>query len=59
MSSLQFWRLMHRILITDDIGPAGLALLDTANDVQYDVIKLPSHDKLIEIIGEYDAVITR
>ncbi len=50
---------MHRILITDDIGQAGLALLDTANDVQYDVIKLPSPEKLFEIISEYDAVITR
>src|SRR5512135_1392912 len=49
----------HKILITDDIGPAGLALLDAANDVHYDVVKLPSHEKLIEIIGEYDAVITR
>src|SRR5512136_2673993 len=50
---------MHRILITDDIGPAGLALLDAANDVQYDVVKLPSPEKLFEIISEYDAVITR
>ena len=32
---------MHRILITDDIGPAGLALLDAAKDVQFDVVKLP------------------
>lgn len=32
---------MHRVLITDDIGPAGLALLATADDVQYDVLKLP------------------
>src|SRR5512139_3167099 len=52
-------RHMHRILITDDIGPAGLALLDAANDMQYDVAKLPSPEKLIEIIGDYDAVITR
>jgi len=32
---------MHNILITDDIGPAGLALLDMAADVHYDVVKLP------------------
>jgi D-3-phosphoglycerate dehydrogenase len=50
---------MHKILITDDIGPAGLALLDGANDVQYDVVKLPPREKLIAIIGAYDAVITR
>ncbi len=30
---------MHNILITDDIGPAGLALLDAATDVHYDVVK--------------------
>jgi D-3-phosphoglycerate dehydrogenase len=49
----------HQILITDDIGPAGLALLDAAQDVQYDVVKLPSREKLIELIGDYEAVITR
>jgi D-3-phosphoglycerate dehydrogenase len=50
---------MHHILITDDLGLEGLSLLDAAADIHYDVIKLPSHDKLIEVIGEYDAIITR
>src|SRR5512147_263380 len=50
---------MHRILITDDIGPAGLALLDTASDVHYDVVKLPEREKLLDLIGDYEAVITR
>lgn len=50
---------MHRILITDDLGTAGLALLDMAKDMQYDVVKLPSPTQLIERIGEYDAIITR
>ena len=50
---------MYRILITDDLGPAGLALLDAADDIQYDVVKLPRHDTLTEVIGEYDAIITR
>ncbi len=50
---------MYTILITDDIGPAGLALLDAAADVKYDIVKLPPREKLIEIIGDYDAVITR
>ncbi len=50
---------MHQILITDDIGPAGLALLDAANDIRYDVVKLPAREKLLDIIGNYDAVITR
>ncbi|RPJ42517.1 MAG: phosphoglycerate dehydrogenase, partial [Deltaproteobacteria bacterium] len=50
---------MFRILITDDIGPAGLTLLNAAADVEHDTVKLPSPEKLREIIGAYDAVITR
>ncbi len=50
---------MFKLLITDDIGPAGLAMLGAANDLHYDVVKLPSPEKLLQIIGEYDAVITR
>jgi D-3-phosphoglycerate dehydrogenase len=50
---------MHHILVTDDLGREGLALLDQATDVQYDVVKLPSRARLIEIIPEYDAIITR
>ncbi len=50
---------MYRILITEDIGPAGLALIDEAGDAKYDIIHLPPRDKLIEIIANYDAIITR
>jgi D-3-phosphoglycerate dehydrogenase / 2-oxoglutarate reductase len=50
---------MYRILITDDLGQGGLALLNQATDVQYDVVKLPDAKKLNALIGEYDAVITR
>ena len=50
---------MFRILITDDIGSAGLALLKEAADVEHDIVKLPPPGKLREIIGDYDAVITR
>lgn len=50
---------MYRILITDDLGRDGLARLDGAEDVQYDVVKLPSRQKLLEMIGDYDVVITR
>jgi hypothetical protein len=50
---------MHNILITDDIGPAGLALLDAAADVTYDVVKLPAPDQLIERIGDDEGLITR
>src|SRR5512136_2103939 len=50
---------MFRILITDDIGRAGLTLLEGAGDVKYDLTKLSSPEKLIQAIGDYDAVITR
>jgi D-3-phosphoglycerate dehydrogenase / 2-oxoglutarate reductase len=50
---------MHNILITDDIGSAGLALLDTATDVHYDVVKLPAPDQLAGLIGNYEGLITR
>ena len=32
---------MYRILITEDIGPAGLALIDEAEDAEYEMIHLP------------------
>ncbi len=50
---------MFKVLITDDIGPSGLARLQAAQDVHHDVVKLPSPEKMLQIIGEYDAVITR
>ena len=50
---------MYRILITEDIGPAGLALIDEADDAAYDMIHLPERERLLEIIGDYDAIITR
>ena len=50
---------MHNILITDDIGPAGLALLEAASDVHYDVVKLPAPEKLASLIGAYEGIITR
>jgi len=50
---------MFRILITDDIGRAGLTLLEAAAGVQYDLMKLPTPETLIQTIGGYDAVITR
>lgn len=50
---------MHHILITDDLGAEGLALLDQATDIRYDVVKLPPRAQLLEMIGQYDAIITR
>ena len=50
---------MFKILITDDLGPAGLAMLQAAEDVRYDVVKLPGPEELLRIVPNYDAVITR
>ncbi len=50
---------MYKILITDDLGTAGMAMLAAAPDVQADVVKLPSREKLASILGNYDAIITR
>ena len=50
---------MFKILITDDIGPAGLAMLEAAADVQYEVVKFPTSEKMLQTIGDFDAVITR
>lgn len=50
---------MFKVLITDDLGTAGLSLLEAAADIQHDLVKLPSAEKLLQIIPDYDAVITR
>jgi D-3-phosphoglycerate dehydrogenase len=49
----------HRILITDPINDAGLALLTSAGDVKVDVMHGLSPAELCERAGQYHAVITR
>src|SRR4030042_1086303 len=51
--------MMFKVLITDDLGAAGLALLEAAADIQHDLVKLPGPEKLLQVIPDYDAVITR
>ncbi len=48
---------MFRILITEDLPPEALALLD-APDIQADNLR-PSRAELREVIGEYDGLIVR
>lgn len=48
---------MFRILITEDLPPEAMALLD-APDIQADNLR-PSRAELRELIGEYDALIVR
>jgi len=50
---------MHRILVSDKLGAAGLELLDEAQDVEYDVQTGLSEDELIAAISEYDGLIIR
>jgi len=50
---------MFRILTTDDISPAGLALLQAAHDMSVDIVKRPERARLLGLIGSYDALVTR
>lgn len=50
---------MHRILVSDKLGNAGLELLDAADDVTYDVRTDLSPEGLVEAIAEYDGLIIR
>ena len=49
----------HRILVTDEIDPEGVALLKSERSFDVDEIPTPPADKLAEIIGEYDAFVGR
>ena len=50
---------MFKILITDDLSSPGLALLEAAQDVCYDLITGLSEDDLAQKIVDYDALIVR
>lgn len=48
-----------RLLVTDPISEEGLALLERENDVQVDVKPDLGHERLLEEVGAYDALIVR
>jgi D-3-phosphoglycerate dehydrogenase len=50
---------MYRILVSDKLGKAGLDRLGKETDVDVDIKTALSHDELIDIIGDYDALIIR
>lgn len=50
---------MHRILVSDKLGSAGLELLDDANDVEYEMRTDLSPEELVAAIAEYDGLIIR
>lgn len=49
----------HKILVSDSMSDSGLAPLLASHDVEVDVITGQSQEKLIEIIGAYDALLVR
>lgn len=50
---------MFRILVSDKLGAAGLALLDEAADATYDMKTGLSKEELLAVIPAYDALIIR
>src|SRR5712692_1754332 len=50
---------MFAVLVADDLSPVGLALLQNAPDVQVTVAQRPDRARLLALIGDCDAVITR
>ncbi len=49
---------MAQILITDSLGPAGIALLEEAGH-RVDLLAAEDRPKLAELLGDYDSVIVR
>ncbi|MEJ2556119.1 MAG: phosphoglycerate dehydrogenase [Anaerolineae bacterium] len=49
----------HKILITDDLSSQGLAHLESAGDVKYDVVKGLAPEMLAQHIPGYDGLIVR
>ena len=49
----------YRVLITDKLGQDGLAVLDAADDITYDVNTGLSEAELIDAIPGYDALLIR
>lgn len=50
---------MYNILISDKLGAAGLERLDQADDASYDHRPGITQEELLEVIGDYDALIVR
>lgn len=48
-----------RVLVTDNISPEGLQLLENEGDVHVDIKVGIKSEELKQIIGDYDAIITR
>src|SRR3954463_2851138 len=50
---------MHRILVTDEVDPEGVAILTAVPEFQVDVLPTLPPAELLERIGDYDAIVGR
>lgn len=50
---------MYKVLVTDDISPKGLDILNQDSDIDLDYQPEIKWNELLEIIKDYDAIITR
>jgi len=50
---------MYKVLVTDDISPQGMELLEQAEDVSFDLIKGLSEDELAATIAPYHGLLIR
>lgn len=48
-----------RLLVTDDLSPEAVAVLEEQDDIKFDVIKGLSPQELAEVIGDYEGLIVR
>lgn len=48
-----------RILVTDDLSPQGIARLESASDVEFNIVKGLTPETLVEHISGYDGLIVR
>lgn len=49
----------YRVLVTDEIDTEGVDLLTSEPELQVDVVPTLPRERLLEIIGDYDAIIGR
>jgi Phosphoglycerate dehydrogenase and related dehydrogenases len=50
---------MYKVLVTDDISPKGLEILSNDEEIDLDYQPEIKFNELLEIIKDYDAIITR
>ena len=48
-----------RILVTDEVDPEGVALLQAVSDFSVDVLPTLPEQELLARIGDYDAIVVR